>query len=84
MPTLKNIYDMEYTTPLGSKGFDVVLDFWNLTVSQRRNIISDLNLLKENEFDLPEPERYLLAFQRAKENQSFDKLKEAIISKMID
>jgi predicted phosphodiesterase len=53
---------------------DLLYRFWNLASSQRREIATKLNLLKEGEINLPEPERYGRALIRAAEMQIIDKV----------
>lgn len=53
---------------------DLLYRFWNLTSSQRRDIVTLLGLLKEGEMKLPEPERYGRALIRAAELQIMDKV----------
>ena len=53
---------------------DLLYRFWNLTNSQRRDIVTLLGLLKEGEIKLPEPERYGRALIRAAELQIMDKV----------
>jgi hypothetical protein len=53
---------------------NLVFRFWNLTVSQRREIALALGLIKEEEMQLPEPERYGRALLRAGERGLLDTL----------
>jgi len=53
---------------------NLVFRFWNLTVSQRREITLRLGLIEEKELSLPEPERYGRALLRAGERGLLDKL----------
>jgi hypothetical protein len=53
---------------------NLVFRFWNLTISQRREIALRLGLIEENELSLPEPERYGRALLRAGERGLLDKL----------
>jgi 3',5'-cyclic AMP phosphodiesterase CpdA len=53
---------------------DLLYRFWNLTSSQRRDIVTSLGLLKDGEMKLPEPERYGRALIRAAELQIMDKI----------
>ena len=53
---------------------DLVFRFWNLTVSQRREIALKLGLISPKEIDLPEPERYGRAFVRAGKRGELDNL----------
>ncbi|MDE0166781.1 MAG: metallophosphoesterase [Bryobacterales bacterium] len=51
---------------------NLVFRFWNLTVSQRREIALHLDLIDENELVLPEPERYGRALLRAGKRSILD------------
>lgn len=53
---------------------NLVFRFWNLTVSQRREITLGLGLIEEEELRLPEPERYGRALLRAGERGLLDAL----------
>lgn len=53
---------------------NLVFRFWNLTVSQRREITLRLGLIEEGELRLPEPERYGRALLRAGERGMLDQL----------
>lgn len=53
---------------------NLVFRFWNLTVSQRREITLRLGLIEEKELSLLEPERYGRALLRAGERGLLDKL----------
>ena len=53
---------------------DLVFRFWNLTVSQRREITLRLGLISTEEIDLPEPERYGRALIRAGKRGELDRL----------
>ncbi len=57
---------------------NLVLSFWELTPSQRRRTMQGLNLLEPADDQLPEPQRYRLAFDRARERQLINKLKDAV------
>ncbi|HYQ71655.1 MAG TPA: metallophosphoesterase [Gammaproteobacteria bacterium] len=46
---------------------NLVFRFWNLTISQRREIAQRLGLIEDTELNLPEPERYGRALLRAGE-----------------
>jgi predicted phosphodiesterase len=52
----------------------LILRFWNLTSSQRRDIARSLDLISEAEVSLPEPERYALALRRARERNLLRKV----------
>lgn len=53
---------------------NLVFRFWNLTVSQRRDITLRLKLIDQDELRLPEPERYGRALLRAGERGHIDAL----------
>lgn len=53
---------------------DLLYRFWNLTSSQRRDLATKLDLLKDGEMKLPEPERYGRALIRAAEMHIMDKV----------
>lgn len=53
---------------------NLVFRFWNLTISQRREIALRLGLIEKDELSLPEPERYGRALLRAGERGLLDKL----------
>lgn len=53
---------------------NLVFRFWNLTISQRREITLSLGLIEESEMSLPEPERYGRALLRASERGLLDRL----------
>ena len=53
---------------------NLVFRFWNLTISQRREVALRLSLIDEAELILPEPERYGLALSRAGEREILDQL----------
>ena len=53
---------------------NLVFRFWNLTISQRREIALRLELIEEDELQLPEPERYGRALLRASERSQLDAL----------
>jgi hypothetical protein len=53
---------------------NLVFRFWNLTISQRREIALRLGLIKEAELSLLEPERYGRALRRARERGLIDEL----------
>jgi len=57
---------------------NLVFRFWNLTVSQRREITLTLGLIDEEELRLPEPERYGRALLRAGERDLLDALAQEI------
>ncbi len=44
---------------------DLVMRFWNLSCSQRREIALKLDLIEDADMTIPEPERYSRAFRRA-------------------
>ena len=53
---------------------NLVFRFWNLTISQRREIAFSLGLIEQNELSLPDPERYGRALRRAGERDLLDEL----------
>src|SRR3546814_262534 len=53
---------------------NLVFRFWNLTVSQRREITLSLGLIDEDELRLLEPERYGRALLRAGERDLLNEL----------
>lgn len=53
---------------------DLLYRFWNLSSSQRRDIVTSLNLLEDGEMKLPEPERYGRALIRAAHLNIMDKI----------
>lgn len=53
---------------------NLVFRFWNLTISQRREIALRLGLIEPAELSLQEPERYGRALLRARERGLIDKL----------
>jgi hypothetical protein len=58
-----------------------VYRFWNLNVSERRDIALQLGLITEEELQLPEPERYGRALIRASERGQLDELARAVAEK---
>lgn len=52
--------------------------FWELSPSKRREIIGSLKLLTEEELMLPEAPRYMRAFEKARDENLIDKLKQLI------
>ena len=53
---------------------NLVYRFWNLTVSQRRDIALNLGLINRDELKVPEPERYGRALLRAGERGLLDQV----------
>jgi predicted phosphodiesterase len=53
---------------------DLLYRFWSLSSSQRRDIATSLDLLKEGEMKLPEPERYGRVLIRAAQLNIMDKI----------
>jgi len=53
---------------------DLLYRFWDLSNSQRRDIVTSFNLLLEGEMKLPEPERYGRALIRAAELNIMEKI----------
>lgn len=60
---------------------NLVFRFWNLSISQRRDIAVRLGLITEDEMSLPEPERYGRALIRAGERGMLSQLADAITEK---
>ena len=60
---------------------DLVFRFWNLTVSQRREIALRLGLICTEEINLPEPERYGRALIRAGKRGELDRLAREVAQK---
>lgn len=57
---------------------NLVFDFWKLSPSQRRKIMQTLALLEPDDDELPEPHRYRLGFERARERGMISKLEDAV------
>jgi predicted phosphodiesterase len=57
---------------------NLVLRFWNLASSERREIALELGLLENEEIRLPEPERYGRALSRAGERGLLEKIADEI------
>ena len=57
---------------------NLVLRFWNLTGSQRREIALRLGLIDPSELRLPEPERYGRALRRAGERGLLDRVAQEV------
>ena len=53
---------------------DLLYRFWSLSSSQRRDIVTSLDLLEDGEMKLPEPERYGRALIRAAQLNIMDKI----------
>jgi len=63
---------------------DLVFNFWALSPSQRRKIMQRLDLLEPDDDQLPETQRYRLAFERAEKREminSIEKLVNQILAK---
>jgi hypothetical protein len=52
--------------------------FWDLDASDRREIALELDLISEEEVDLPEQQRYGIALIRASERNLFDRLEKLV------
>ena len=52
--------------------------FWDLDASDRREIAFERGLITEDEIDLPEPQRYGIAFIRASERNLLDRLEQLV------
>ena len=74
------VADVEAT--MGDKNTrNLVFRFWNLHVSQRREITLRLGLISTEEINLPEAERYGRAFIRAGKRGEMDKLAQEVAQK---
>lgn len=62
---------------------NLVFRFWNLTMSQRRDIALGLDLITREELVLPEPERYGRALIRAGERGRLDELARQVAQKEV-
>jgi hypothetical protein len=60
---------------------NLVFRFWNLSMSQRREITLKLGLISREELSTPEPERYGRALIRAGERGILDELATKIAEK---
>jgi predicted MPP superfamily phosphohydrolase len=72
-----DVQDMEATMS-SERTRNLVLRFWNLASSQRREIALELGLMEQDEMQLPEAERYGRALMRAGERRLLEKVAEAI------
>ncbi len=52
----------------------IVIKFWHLASSERREIMLELGLIQDADLSLPEQERYSLAFKRCGERGLTEKL----------
>ncbi|WP_444884841.1 metallophosphoesterase [Microbulbifer sp. PSTR4-B] len=68
----------EFPQPSQVNGKEMAFRFWNLKLSQRSQILTELNLLEEEHMALPENERYRTAFKNANEMGVVDKLIEKV------
>jgi predicted MPP superfamily phosphohydrolase len=57
---------------------NLILRFWNLTSSQRREITQGLGLIQDEDLKLPEPERYGRALLRARERGLLDRVAQEV------
>ena len=57
---------------------NMLIRFWSLSSGQRRTIVNKLELLSQEELELPDFERYQLAFQNADKQNKLDALFTAI------
>ena len=75
-------HDNDVEATMGDKNTrNLVFRFWNLTVSQRREITLRLGLISKEEINLPEPERYGRALIRAGKRGELDKLAREVAKK---
>lgn len=70
--------DIEGATKKHMQQRDIVFHFWELSPSQRRKIMQDLDLLEPDDDILPEPMRYRRAFERARRLEKIADLEIAI------
>ncbi len=70
--------EKEPTQPSKVNGKEIAFRFWNLKLSQRTQILSELELLAEEHMDLPENERYRAAFKSVKEMGVVESLLEKV------
>jgi hypothetical protein len=77
---LVTVVEQEIVEPTMSddKTRNLVLRFWNLASSERREIALELRLIEPDDIRLPEAERYGRAFQRAGELGLLDRVAEEI------
>jgi hypothetical protein len=68
-----DVQDVEATMS-SERTRNLVLRFWNLASSERREIAIGLGLMRENELQLPEAERYGRALTRAAEQGLLEKV----------
>jgi predicted phosphodiesterase len=57
---------------------DLIYNFWKLSPSERRKIMQNLQLLEITDDQLPETQRYRLAFVRARERGMLNELKNEV------
>jgi calcineurin-like phosphoesterase family protein len=57
---------------------DIVFNFWNLSASQRRTMMQNLDLLEREDDRLPETLRYRRAFERAQKRGMISEIEKAI------
>jgi len=53
---------------------NLVFRFWSLSVSQKRQVAFKLNLITDNDLDVPEPERYARALKLAAQRGQLEEL----------
>ena len=59
---------------------EIIFKFWELSASERRYVMQDLNLLNEGDDNISEPLRYRLAFERARERDAMREIEAKIES----
>jgi len=78
-PTKASVLDQVEVSDMSEPHRDLVYAFWKLTASQRRKIMQDLNLLNKEDDQLPETQRYRLAFERARAGARIDELRNEVL-----
>jgi hypothetical protein len=73
---VSDVLESETTPELSSR--EIVFRFWELKSSQRMKIFNDLELLSDDDFGLPETERFHIAFKNVKSNKKIESLIEQI------
>jgi hypothetical protein len=71
--------DTDAEASMGDMGTRHLVDrFWDLDASDRREIALELELISDEEINLPEPQRYGIALIRAAERNLLDPLEELV------
>jgi hypothetical protein len=75
VPTVISAQPVDAEAVMGEeRARNIVLRFWDLTTSDRREISQKLSLLEPDEMDLPQSERYGRALLRAGQRNLLDDL----------